>query len=201
MREKEQIFCEEFLIDLNASAAALRAGYSPAYAKDASKWIHPEHPEKPKLRAEIDRLMALRSRRTGVSADRIVVELGKIAFANIGDVVDTKTGKVLPGALPENLAAIAGLRIKSGKISEHEVHLCDKLRAVELLMRHLGMLDDRQRREDNAQGSVQKVAELMDRLDAESEVGNGGGETTPHPTACGGHLPLEGKAGVGEDAE
>ena len=151
---------------------------------------------KPKRRAEIDRLMALRSRRTGVSADRIVVELGKIAFANIGNVVDTKTGEVLPDALPEDLAAIAGLRIKSGKISEHEVHLCDKLRAAELLMRHLGMLDDRQRREDNAQNSVQKVADLMARLDAESMKGSGEVDTGE-----GRESAVTGREGNGEDAE
>ena len=168
MRDKERVFCEEFLVDLNAYAAAVRAGYSPAYAKDASKWIHPEHPEKPKLRAEIDRLMAIRSRRVGISADRVMVELAKVAFLNPGDLIDVDTGAILPDAAPEDLAAIAGMRIKGGKYPERDVHLCDKLRALELLGKHLGMFDDKARREQGEQASVNRVAEIMARLDAES---------------------------------
>lgn len=171
LRDKERIFCEEFLVDLNAYAAAVRAGYSDAYARDASKWINPEHPEKPKLRAEIDRLMALRSRRLGVSADRVVLELAKVAFLNPGNLIDTSTGEILPDASPEDLAALAGVRIKDGKYPERDVHLCDKLRALEMLGRHLGMFDDKARREQGEQSSVNRVAELMARLDAESGAG------------------------------
>ena len=168
VRDKERIFCEEFLVDLNAYAAAVRAGYSHAYAKDASKWIHPEHPEKPKMRAEVDRLMALRSRRVGISADRVMVELAKVAFVNPGDLIDTDTGAILPDAAPEDLAALAGIRVKDGKYPERDVHLCDKLRALELLGKHLGMFDDKARREQGEQSSVNRVAEIMARLDAES---------------------------------
>ena len=152
MRDKERIFCEEFLVDLNAYAAAVRAGYSPAYAKDASKWINPEHPEKPKLRAEIDRLMALRSRRVGISADRVMVELAKVAFLNPGDLIDVDTGAILPDAAPEDLAAIAGMRIKGGKYPERDVHLCDKLRALELLGKHLGLWSEKS--QDEKSGGI-----------------------------------------------
>lgn len=170
VRDKERIFCEEFLIDLNAYAAAVRAGYSDSYARDAAKWIHPEHPEKPKLRAEIDRLMALRSRRVGIHADRVLVELGKLAFANFGNIVDRDTGGVFHDAAEDDLAAVAGIRVKSGKFDEREVHLYDKLRALELIGRHLGMFDEKARREEGEQSSVAKVAELMARLDAEARA-------------------------------
>ena len=83
MTKKQKRFCEEYLIDLNATQAAIRAGYSP----DTAKAIGCENLTKPDIRAHIDRAMAERSRRTGVNADRVIQELAKIAFVNATDVI------------------------------------------------------------------------------------------------------------------
>lgn len=113
MNEREKRFCEEYLVDLCAARAALRAGYPPATANGkAASWIKRENPKKPQLRAEIDRLLAERSLRTRVNSDRVVMELANIAF----DSAD-------------------GARTK------------DKLRALELLGKHLGMFAGNAREE------------------------------------------------------
>lgn len=58
---KQKRFIEEYLIDMNATQAAIRAGYSP----DSAKEIGCENLTKPNIKAAIDKAMAERSRRTG----------------------------------------------------------------------------------------------------------------------------------------
>lgn len=143
MTGRERKFVEEYLIDLNAYAAAMRAGYAQNTAKNASMWIDGARPLKPKLREEIEKRMAERSKRTGVTADRVILELARIAFANVTDVVDAKTGRVLEDANREDTAAIAGIRMKNGEdYTEAEVKFADKLKALELLGKHMGMWVD-----------------------------------------------------------
>ena len=84
---KQQLFVEEYLVDLNATQAAIRAGYSA----DTAGAIGAENLKKPHIRARIDKAMAERSKRTGVNADRIVCELARVAFLNATNVVDTKS--------------------------------------------------------------------------------------------------------------
>lgn len=90
MTKKQKRFVEEYLIDLNATQAAIRAGYSPATAKE----IGCENLTKPNISEAIAKAMAERSRRTGVNQDRVLQELAKIAFAKITDAVDPKTATV-----------------------------------------------------------------------------------------------------------
>lgn len=141
MTQKQKRFIEEYLIDLNATQAAIRAGYSP----DTAKSIGSENLTKPDIQARIARAMAERSRRTGVNADRVVMELAKIAFVNANDVIDPDTATVRPDALPEDTAAIQSVKVKTfGEDGlEREIKMADKLKALELLGRHLGMFKDK----------------------------------------------------------
>ncbi|HJC48035.1 MAG TPA: terminase small subunit [Candidatus Lachnoclostridium pullistercoris] len=141
MTQKQKRFIEEYLIDLNATQAAIRAGYSP----DTAKSIGSENLTKPDIQARIARAMAERSRRTGVNADRVVMELAKIAFVNANDVIDPDTATVRSDALPEDTAAIQSVKVKTfGEDGlEREIKMADKLKALELLGRHLGMFKDK----------------------------------------------------------
>lgn len=141
MTQKQKRFIEEYLIDLNATQAAIRAGYSP----DTAKSIGSENLTKPDIQARIARAMAERSRRTGVNADRVVMELAKIAFVNANDVIDPDTATVRADALPEDTAAIQSVKVKTfGEDGlEREIKMADKLKALELLGRHLGMFKDK----------------------------------------------------------
>lgn len=144
MTEKQKRFCEEYLIDLNATQAAIRAGYSPASANSVGS----ENLAKPSIRARIDTEIAERSRRTGVNADRVVQELAKIAFVKATDIIDPNTATVRETASEEDKACIASVKFKAsnGESSdsvEREIRICDKLKALELLGRHLGMFTDK----------------------------------------------------------
>lgn len=133
------------MIDLNATQAAIRAGYSARSANtQAARLLANVN-----IRARVDALMAQRSRRVGVSADRVVRELARLAFVSAPDVVDSGSGAVRPGASEDDLAAIASVRVKTatfdaGDSVEREVKLCDKLKALELLGKHLGMFDKKE---------------------------------------------------------
>ncbi|MVB09408.1 Terminase small subunit [Caprobacter fermentans] len=99
MTNKQKRFCEEYLIDLNATQAAIRAGYSPAAASD----IGSENLRKPQIRARIDKALAEQSKRTGVTVDRVVRELARVAFANSQDVIDFDSATIKagpPGTIP-----------------------------------------------------------------------------------------------------
>lgn len=139
MTAKQQRFCEEYLIDLNATRAAIRAGYSPKSAKTNG----PRLLENAGVRARLETMMAHLSRRTGVSAERVVRELARVAFASMPDVVDMRTATLRPDATDDDRAAIASVRVKDGDMfTEREVRMCDKVRALELLGKHLGAFTD-----------------------------------------------------------
>lgn len=141
MTQKQKRFIEEYLIDLNATQAAIRAGYSP----DTAQQTGSENLSKPVIRTCIDRAMAERSKRTGVNAERVVQELAKIAFVNAAEVIDPKTATVKEDALPEDTAAIQSVKVKTfGEDGlEREIKMADKIKALELLGKHLGMFKDR----------------------------------------------------------
>jgi phage terminase small subunit len=107
-----------------------------------------ENLSKPVIRAYIDKAMAERSKRTGVNADRVLIELAKIAFLNPADVIDPETATVRFDASAEDTAAIQSVKVKksfseSGESTEREVKMADKIKALELLGRHLGMFKDK----------------------------------------------------------
>jgi phage terminase small subunit len=144
MTKKQKIFVEEYLIDLNATQAAIRAGYSPATARI----IAAENLAKPNISAAVEKALAERSKRTGINADRVVKELARIAFVKITDVVDPYDVTIKADASEDDLAAIQSVKVKTmdgdkGSSEEREVKLNDKIRALELLGKHLGMWDDR----------------------------------------------------------
>jgi phage terminase small subunit len=78
---KQARFVQEYLIDLNAAQAAIRAGYS---AKTARVIGH-ENLTKPGIAAAIEKAMVERAERTRLTGDMVVDELRKIGFANMAD--------------------------------------------------------------------------------------------------------------------
>ncbi len=153
LTKKNEAFCDEYLIDLNATQAAIRAGYSVESAGS----IGSELLQKPEIRARIDKAMAERSRRTGINADRVLRELARVAFVDPSQVIDLNTAEVKPDAIKDDLAAIAGMKVKYvphkdfdedgepiiEQAIEREVRLADKLKALELCGKHLGMFADK----------------------------------------------------------
>lgn len=142
--KKQKLFIEEYLIDLNATQAAIRAGYSPSNADK----IGSELLGKTRVSDAIKAAMAERSRRTGINADRILIELAKIALLNPANVVNLDEATVRDDALPEDLAAVASIKVKrfptkDGEGIEREIKFYDKSKALELAGKHLGMFRDK----------------------------------------------------------
>lgn len=144
MTKKQKVFVEEYLIDLNATQAAIRAGYSPETAQEQSSRLL----SNVMVQNAIAKAMAERSRRTGINQDRIILELAKIALVNPGKVINTKDATIEENATEDDLAAVQSVKVKksyseTGETTEREVRMADKVRALELLGRHLGMWNDK----------------------------------------------------------
>lgn len=135
---KQKRFVAEYLVDLNATQAAGRAGY-----KDPN--IGRQLITKNNVADAIRKAMADREERTGVTQDWVVQELYKIAHADRGGIA-----KVVGGVRvvltdtdeldDEQRAALVGVEETKFGI---KVTTCDKLKALELLGRHLGMFTDK----------------------------------------------------------
>nr|DAN48034.1 MAG TPA: Terminase small subunit [Caudoviricetes sp.] len=146
-------FVDEWLIDFNGKQAAIRAGYSAKTAEATAARLL----RNVKVQAEISRRQKDLQRRTEISQDRVVKELARIAFADATDYacVETLTyenedGTVSPVQIvspkdtdtlsDDQRAAIAGIKHGANGI---EVKLHDKIKALELLGRHIGMFNDK----------------------------------------------------------
>jgi phage terminase small subunit len=90
LNQKQRTFCEEYLIDLNATQAAKRAGYSEKTAKDMGC----QNLAKPNIREYIQQLMNKRSERTDITADKVLGELANIAFDDIKNYLSFRNDKV-----------------------------------------------------------------------------------------------------------
>lgn len=136
---KQERFCEEYLIDLNATQAAIRAGYSANTAREQGA----QNLSKLNIQEKIAELQAERSKRTEITQDRVVKELAAVAFAKATDYacVESNTVFIKPTAelTPVQQAAIVGIKQTQSGI---EIKL-DKSRALEMLGRHLGMFNDK----------------------------------------------------------
>lgn len=143
LSEQRQRFVEEYLIDLNGTQAAIRAGYSVKTAQEqASRLL-----SNVMVQEAISKAMAARSKRTGVNQDRVVLELAKIAFVKMTDVVDGN-GRIREDAADDDLSCIESIKYKEsdnefGGSVEREVKIGSKLKALELLGKHLGMWSDK----------------------------------------------------------
>lgn len=144
LTNKQKKFIDEYLVDLNATQAAIRAGYKEkaAYRTGA------ENLRKPQIQEEIQRRMQERQQRTEVTQDMVVKELAAIAFARATDYVEIRSNGVCSTVVikpttdlsDQQIRAIAGIKEGANGI---EIKLNDKEKALELLGRHLGMWNDK----------------------------------------------------------
>lgn len=133
---KQQLFVEQYLVDLNATAAAKRAGYSErtAYA------IGRENVQKPEIAAAIQAAMTERSKRTEITMDMVVRELAKVAFTDPRRYMSwggRGGAKLRPSSeLTDDDAAAVAEVSKVGRNVKFKLH--DKVGALKVLKEHLG---------------------------------------------------------------
>ncbi len=150
LNEKQRLFCHEYLKDLNAKQAYIRAGYSPDGAEqNASRLMSID-----KVSHKLDQLMAERAKSIRIDSAFVIRELIRIAGTDLSQAYDD-AGNLLPiKDMPEDCRrAIAGVEIEelfSGRGSDKEhightrkVKFWDKPKALELLGKHLKMFTDK----------------------------------------------------------
>lgn len=141
LTDKQRRFVSEYLIDLNSTQAAIRAGYSK---KNAGK-IGPELLGKTRISEAIQEAMSQREKRTAITQDKVLAELAAVAFANGTDFAKILEGGRVQITPTEKLSAEkrrAVASIKEGQFGT-EIKTYDKIRALELLGKHLGLFGDR----------------------------------------------------------
>ncbi|MHB8122611.1 MAG: terminase small subunit [Desulfuromonadaceae bacterium] len=148
---KQKMFVTEYLVDLNATAAAIRAGYSQKRASELGyQLLH-----KTTVQSAIQEAMRCREKRTEITQDKVIQQLAKIAFSDMNsfvsygpeevDVGEDEEGntvkriysavKVKPSDQVDGTLLAEVSETKEGiKIKRH-----DSLKALELLGKHLGM--------------------------------------------------------------
>lgn len=155
---KQDLFVAEYLVDLNATQAAIRAGYSAkTAAEQASRLL-----TNVKVSDSIKQAMDARSARTEITQDRVLQELAKIGFSDIRKVVRWGSTEIrmAEGKDGEPVAeAYHGLHLISAddiddataaaisEVSEGreglKIKLHDKKGALVDIGRHIGMFKDR----------------------------------------------------------
>jgi phage terminase small subunit len=149
---KQQRFAAEYLIDLNATQAAIRSGYSAKTAYSAGQRLLKHVEVGPAIEAaKRERLMA-----AGVTAKDVITELSKIGFANMGDYLkSTSDGDPrfdYSTLTRDQKAALAEVTVEdfvdgrgadARDVRRVKFRLADKIAALERLGRHLGMFVDR----------------------------------------------------------
>ncbi len=141
---KHELFVREYLRDLNATQAYLRAGYQTKSA-DVACACASRLLASAKVRARVDMELARASVRTGITPDRVLREYARAAFANAGRIIDGDTGKISDTASEDDLAAVASIKVKTTPLGEgdtmveREVRMHDKIKALDALGNHLGL--------------------------------------------------------------
>lgn len=168
LSEKQKRFCEEYVIDLNATQAAIRAGYSQKTARQ----IATQNLSKLYIQDYIQELRLKQQERTEITADMVVRELAAIGFACLEDVVEVNNNytAILP---EENRPARAKKSLKKVKFKRYfqgngedaeevevvEIEMHDKLSALDKLGRHLGIYE-----KDNSQSKLSAGVMLVPML-------------------------------------
>jgi phage terminase small subunit len=142
---RQSLFVAEYLVDLNAKQAAIRAGYAPGSAADRGwELLH----RCPAVMARLKQAMAEREQRTQIGAERVLKEIARIAFADIRNYLmegpeKTLVVRPLTQLSDDDVAALAEVQADGEAKELRRIRLHDKRAALELLARHLGLVGKR----------------------------------------------------------
>ncbi|MEJ2896238.1 terminase small subunit [Bordetella avium] len=170
---KQRRFVDEYLVDLNATQAAIRAGYS----KKTARQIGEENLSKPDIAKAVQEAQAARSKRTEITQDMVLRELAKIGFADIRKVVNWGSTTLQAGVdddgnptteVHHGLVLVASNEIDDAtaaaisEVSEGreglKVKFHDKKGALVDIGRHLGMFKDRVEHSGPGGGPIKSIS-------------------------------------------
>ncbi|WP_241123054.1 terminase small subunit [Achromobacter xylosoxidans] len=184
LTDKQRRFVDEYLVDLNATQAAIRAGYSEKTAYS----IGNENLSKPDIAEAIQEAQAERSKRTDITQDMVLRELAKIGFSDIRKVVrwgrtelrvagadeDAATevhhGLALIGADEIDDATAAAISEISEGREGLKVKFHDKRGALVDIGRHLGMFPSKVEHSGPGGGPIQSVSAVATTPDEAAKI-------------------------------
>ena len=139
LTDRQQAFVREYLVDLNATQAAIRAGYS---ARNAGK-IGPALVGDSRISDAIQKALGRRAKRVEITADNVLREIAALAFANMGEYADWNGQSVTLKPSDEvDPRAVSEVKQTANQFGNNVgIKLHDKLAALKLLGQHLGMWD------------------------------------------------------------
>lgn len=156
LSDKQLLFCQEYLIDLNGTQAAIRAGYSAKSATvDSSRML-----TYAKVQEFIQELKLKRSEKLEITSDMVLRELSKIGFSDIGDFFNDGYSIKPLSELKDKSKVIQSIQVDEtvgefGSSRTIKFKLHDKLSALEKIGKHIGFFEkDNEQQKDKAVASV-----------------------------------------------
>jgi phage terminase small subunit len=149
---KQEEFCRQFLLDLNSTQAAIRAGYSPKTAEKIG-W---ENQKKPEIKARIDELRLVQQDRTRISVDWIIKKLANIAGFELNQIGNfdgekmvfkpeadwSKGARTAVSSIKQTLTTRRTQNGDEFTTSVIELKIESKQSALDSLAKHYGMYDN-----------------------------------------------------------
>ena len=171
MNGKQKAFAIEYVVDYNATQAAIRAGYSE---RSAYSQAH-ELLKKPEIKAAIKELEDAAAERAAVSKERVLKELARVAFVDPRRLFDEDGRPMdITNLDPDTAAALASVDILEEFDYDGETRTLvgytkkykwsDKLRALEMLGKHLGMFTDKVQMSGSLNTGADKLAGILAQL-------------------------------------
>lgn len=168
LTEKQRRFCDEYLVDLNATRAYM-AAYPSVKKETTARANSSRMLTNANVQKYLEEMKKKRQERTQIRQDDVLRELASIAFLDITDIVSVRDGKVfiadtdeLP---PDKRKMISG--IKEGQYGL-EIKFYDRLKALEMLCKHLGLFDQKKDELDRKEQEA-RIAKLERETAADSE--------------------------------
>ncbi|WP_300456649.1 terminase small subunit [Desulfobacula sp.] len=164
------LFCKEYIIDFNATQSAIRAGYSKKTAYSQGQRLL----KNVEIQKELARLMASRSKRLDITADRVLLERARLAFYQVRDLyhedgtlkdileIDDDLGAAI------NEVSIGVKTVKNEKGEDQQKHYIRKIKMIpkdkslEALEKHLGTYKKDNEQKGNA--DLKTKQEFMEAL-------------------------------------
>lgn len=165
LNEKQERFVEEYLVDLNATQAAIRAGYSEKTARSIGQRLLTNVD----IQEEIQREKKDRSFRTRITQDAVLRELAAIGFARSTDYAHINgDGHVVltPTAWLTEEQRIAVACVKETPYGV-EVKMHDKIRALEMLGKHLGIFDAKSNENTDRKNNLLQAIQSTEEIDTD----------------------------------
>lgn len=142
LNDKRERFAQEYMRDLNATQAAIRAGYSSKTAKSQGQRLLTFVD----VDARIEELKEERAERTRVDSDRVLKEIARVGFSNMRSYVswDSRGLTMCPSEelSEDDAAAVTHVKFTPGEFGDTvEIKLGHKDSALRMLAQHTGLLD------------------------------------------------------------